>query len=188
MRTICAQRRAELWLIFDCARMMKPRHFQTERLPASPSAKFEYGVIHFLYAEKLRSFRKTRTERQKHGSGRGLLRLAHEAVAPVGAEEVVRALRPSADLRAALDLDLALLRDVAGLVLHVPAERGEERVQELLPQARLVVAGLLVVTEVLLEDAGEPRKLCREGIKRRRGCHARVVNGGGRNVERWHMD
>ena len=119
---------------------------------------------------------------------RGLLRLAHEAVAPIGAEEVVRALRPSADLRAALDLDLALLRDVAGLVLHVPAERGEERVQELLPQARLVVAGLLVVTEVLLEDAGEPRKLCREGIKRRRGCHARVVNGGGRNVERGHMD
>jgi hypothetical protein len=90
----------------------------------------------------------------------------------MGAEEVVGALLAPADPGATLDLDFAVLGDEAGLVLDVPAEGAEERVEEFLAETRLVIVGTLIGGEVLCEDLDQAGKLALERVNADRGGHA----------------
>src|SRR5437868_6283646 len=77
-------------------------------------------------------------------SDRRLLRLAEEArIAEVRPEKkgVVGPLlrKPDADLHAALDLHLLLIRILLMLVTHVPAEGDPEFVNEVLPRLGLLI-------------------------------------------------
>jgi hypothetical protein len=93
------------------------------------------------------------------------LGLADEAVDTVGAEEEIGALLPAADVGAAFNLDFAVLGDVAGVVLDVPAERAEQRVQKLLADAGLVVAVALVVGDIAAEDFDQAAEFPFKGVE-----------------------
>ena len=86
------------------------------------------------------------------------LGLAYEAVSGVGAEQVVGAFLASTNLGAAFGLDLAMLRDEAGLVLNIPAEGAEEGIEEFLAEIGLVVSSTLVGGEVSAKNFDEPVK------------------------------
>ncbi|HPV12491.1 MAG TPA: hypothetical protein PKW83_17720 [Verrucomicrobiota bacterium] len=96
----------------------------------------------------------------------GLLGFAHEAVGGVRAEEVVGAFLPPTDGGAALDLDFAVLRDEPGGVFHIPAQGAEERVEEFLAQAGLVVGGAFVRAQIPVEGLNQTFQLGLERLER----------------------
>src|SRR5215211_3811536 len=79
---------------------------------------------------------------------RGLLRLQEEAALSPGVEAVVRGFRPAPDLHPVLVDDLPVGLGEALSVLHVPAEKAEERVDEVYARLRLVEPGGAVRGEV----------------------------------------
>jgi hypothetical protein len=97
-----------------------------------------------------------------------LLGFADKAVLAVGAEEIIGALLAAADLRPALDFNLAMLGDESGFILDIPAERAEERVKEVHAQARFAVAWAFVQREVAAEQFDQPVEFGAEGVERRR--------------------
>jgi len=105
----------------------------------------------------------------------GPFRLADEFLQAANAELIVSAPLPGVSFAARLDAHLARVRGQPGLVAHIPAERDEERVQELVAQVRLVVTGLLVLDQVLVESLDEPTEFLLKRRERDRVPHARAV-------------
>ena len=91
--------------------------------------------------------------------------LADEAVAPVGAEEVVGALGASGDVGAALDLDFPVELDESGVVFQVPSERAEKGVEKILPQAGFGIGGVGELLEIAVETRDQPIQFRGEGLK-----------------------
>ena len=81
---------------------------------------------------------------------------AHVAEVRLQVEGVVGAFLRTGDADATFDLDLLLVRIVFALVVHVPAERFPERIDEVLARFRFLVAGLqVVVARVPLETVDQ---------------------------------
>ena len=96
----------------------------------------------------------------------GFLGLADEAVAFIGAEQVVGAFASATDLGGALDLDFAFLLDQPSAVFHVPAEGAKERIQEIVAQLGLGVTGLLEFGEAFAEGFNEAVQFLLKSLKR----------------------
>ena len=94
----------------------------------------------------------------------GLLGLADEAVGRVSAEKVIGALLAAANLGPALGLDFSVLRDQAGPVLDVPAQRTEEGVEEFLTETGFIIARALVGGEVPSEGFDKAVQFGLEGL------------------------
>ena len=60
----------------------------------------------------------------------------------VGAEKIIGALGAARDVRATLDLDLAPRLHEAGVIFQIPAEGADQRIEIILPQTRLGIAGI----------------------------------------------
>lgn len=106
----------------------------------------------------------------------GFFGFADEAVAGVDAEEVVGAFLAAGDLGAGFDFDFAFGLDEAGFVGDVPAEGGEEGVEEVVAELGFDVAWVFVVGEILGEGFDEAGEFGGEGFEVgggwwRCGCH-----------------
>lgn len=77
-----------------------------------------------------------------------------EQAPPADTEGVVRRLGHAADLDSVFVHDFAEALGVAGAVVHVPAQQGEQRVEKVAPQLGFIVGAALVVG-MLLAEAGD---------------------------------
>jgi len=95
----------------------------------------------------------------------GLFGFADEAVAAIDAEEVVGAFLAALNLGAGFDFDFAVFLDEAGGIGDVPAEGGEEGVEEVVAELGFDVAGLFVFGEVVGKGFDKAEEFGLEGFE-----------------------